>query len=415
MSPQDRGSALALALLRASLIPVILVSERLVDARRLAGSAFFIVLIIASVYALIAVVNAWNFDEAAWRLTFARAQPGLDVLFLAGLTLTSGGAFSDARKAFFVIPLAAAFSERARSTAKWSLVAVAAFTLQATLSGGHPAGAQNSWQRVTINQDLYLAWAGAAATLLAVGLGRRSAYTAVLARDRGRLVTLAMEAVERERSRLASALHDSPVQNLIAARHDLRRAQRRHDADSFDRLHEAIDSTVEQLREEIFRLHPHVLDHVGLAAALEQVVRRQRTDPGTTVTLEVDPGADDTHRNILFALARELLANAVKHAGAHAIQLRVAAGDDHVALVVRDDGSGIAAGRIEEALMQGHIGLASVRERVLALGGGLGIETALGDGTTVHITLPAQRRHAAGAMGVCDRVTRLDARQTSPA
>ena len=115
-----------------------------------------------------------------------------------------------------------------------------------------------------VNQDLYLAWTGAAATMLAIALRRRSALAEELAQSRQRLVTQAIESIERERTRLAGALHDSPVQNLIAARHDLRRARLHADAETFERLHEAIDATIAELREEIFNLHPHVLDHVGL-------------------------------------------------------------------------------------------------------------------------------------------------------
>src|SRR5205807_263794 len=141
----------------------------------------------------------------------------------------------------------------------------------------------------TVNQDLYLAWTGAAATMLALGLRRRTARTEELSRGRQRLVTHAIESVERERTRLAGALHDAPVQNLIAARHDLRRAERSGDPDSFERLHEALDLTIAQLREEIFNLHPHVLDHVGLGAALEQVAARHTVDSDLRISIDIDP------------------------------------------------------------------------------------------------------------------------------
>ena len=142
-------------------------------------------------------------------------------------------------------------------TANWSLLAVAAFTLQAVIAAGHPVGVHNSWPRIVLNQDLYLTWTGVAATMLALALRQRTARTEELAGSRHRLVTHAIESVERERTRLAGALHDSPVQNLIAARHDLRRAERSGDEPSFQRLHEAIDVTIAQLREEIFNLQAH--------------------------------------------------------------------------------------------------------------------------------------------------------------
>ena len=388
-SRTDDGAAVSLAVLRAALLALILACEQLVDARQLADWQFFAVLVVAAAYSLGGLIVAVGALGHSGARAFARPQPGCDVLILAALAYTSGGAFSDVRKAFFVIPLAAAFSERSRLTAAWSLLAVGAFSLQAMLAGGHPVGAQNSWQRITINQDLYLAWTGAAATMLATGLRRRTARVKELAASRQRLVTQGIESVEQERTRLAGALHDSPVQNLIAARHDLRRAQRCGDPESFGRVHEAINVTIAELREEIFNLHPHVLDHVGLGAALEQVARRYSHDGDLRVTVDVDPDEGVPQPQVLFALGRELLGNAAKHALAREVRLCVRRESECVTLEVADDGCGIPPGRTRQALLEGHIGLAAVSERVAALGGTFSITTALGAGTTVRVTLPA--------------------------
>lgn len=414
---EDERAAVALAVLRATLIGVIFASEQLVDARRLAKSNFFVVLVFAVVYAGLALFAACSGRELAER-RFIRVQPALDVFFLAGLAYTSGGAFSDVRKAFFVIPLAAAFSERPRTTARWSLIAVLSFTLQAVLAGGHPSGAQNNWLRMTLNQDLYLAWTGAAATLLALALRHRSAHTQELAESRQRLVNLAIESVEQERTRLAGALHDAPVQNLIAARHDLRRAARTADPEAFHRLGEAIDDTIAELREEIFQLHPHVLDHVGLSAALEQIAQRCGGEGEAAIEVEIDPSAGEDHRQVLFALGRELLVNAVKHARAHEIRLGVSREARSIVLEVADDGCGIPDGRVRQALLDGHIGLASVRERVAALGGVVTINTAPGSGTVVRAELPTapdvEKSHRHG-VAAPDRLTPADTLRVSTA
>lgn len=415
---EDRGAAVTLALLRATLVVVIFVSEQLVDARQLGSSSFFVVLGIAAAYAAASIAIVFRSSLGPRSRMVLRLQPALDVLLLVGLTYTSGGAYSDARKAFFVIPLAAAFTERPRTTANWSVFAVVSFTLQAAVAGGHPHGAINTWPRLTINQDLYLAWTGAAATLLAFALRRRSDQLHELAHTRQRLVTQAMHSVERERTRLAHALHDSPVQNLIAARHDLRRAERTGDQESFLRLREALDVTIAELRREIFDLHPHVLDHVGLEAALEQVARRQSGEARVQVT--VDAGAEIPHQEMLFALGRELLGNAMKHARANEIRLHVSRGAETVRLEVADDGRGIAPGRMRQALLEGHIGLAAVGERVAAMSGALKVITAPGDGTRVTVTLPTELGvpgSQAGRSGgeISDRVTSHDTLRVSTA
>ena len=203
---------------------------------------------------------------------------------------------------------------------------------------------------------------------------------------------MAIESVERERTRLADALHDAPVQNLIAARHDLRRAERYGRLSTASRAcHDAIDDTVMGvLREEIFKLHPHVLDHAGSSAALEQVARRHERDAdyprGCSTSTR---GRPEAHGDFLFALGRELLGNAAKHAQPHEIRMALSRDPAGVTLNVADDGCGIPDGRLRQALMDGHVGLAAVRERVAALGGTLSIDSAAGRGTAVRVSLPA--------------------------
>ncbi len=410
---EDGGAVMALAVLRATLVAVIFITEQLVDAQQLGGSGFFVILALAAFYALAGILVTGRGSTGSGARTLVRVQPGLDVLLLTGLVYASGGAYSDARKAFFVIPLAAAFSERPRSTAAWSLLAVAAFSFVAVVAGGNPAHAINNWERLTVNQDLYLAWTGAAATLLALALRRRTAHIEELAESRQQLVTQAIASVERERTRLAGALHDSPVQNLIAARHDLRRAERSGDPDSFRRLHEAIDATITELREEIFQLHPHVLDHVGLSAAFAQVARRHAGDGSVEIAVAVDTEGDLAHRQVLFALGRELLTNAAKHAGASQIQLSLRAEGSQIQLEVQDDGCGIAPDRMRQALLDGHVGLAAVRERVAVLGGTVDIRTAPSRGTRVRIALPRGEDQGVGEKYVSHRVTSLDPRLAS--
>jgi two-component system, NarL family, sensor kinase len=404
----EHGARVAMALLRAMLVVVIFVTEQLVDARQLGDSGFFAILAIAAFYSLAGIVVAGRDMGTRSARIVAFLQPGFDVLLLAAIVYTSGGAFSDARKAFFVIPLAAAFSERPRQTASWSLLAVTVFTFVAMLAGDHARAGLNSWQRVTLNQDLYLAWTGGAATLLALGLGRRSAHIAQLAHSRQRLVHQSYASIERERTRLAGALHDSPVQNLIAARHDLRRAERSGDPESFARLREALDLTIAELREEIFKLHPHVLDHVGLSAALDQVARHHTRNQEAEILVTVDAECEQSHREVLFALGRELLGNASKHAEAGHIELTLRRERDSVALEVHDDGRGIPDGRIRQAVLDGHVGLAAMRERVSALGGDMEITTAPGAGTRVRVVLPDAGLAGRRASGVSDRVTALD-------
>jgi two-component system NarL family sensor kinase len=61
-----------------------------------------------------------------------------------------------------------------------------------------------------------------------------------------------------------------------------------------------------------------------------------------------------------------------------------------VVVAVEDDGRGLHPGARASAVQQGHLGLASIEERVEALGGRVLIESSFGNGTQVRVTIPAE-------------------------
>jgi len=134
----------------------------------------------------------------------------------------------------------------------------------------HPATQRGEDLEFILTQALYVAWMGLAAVVLSVILTRRAERIDQLAALRGRLVAEALDAEDRERRRLAEALHDEAIQNLLAARQELGEAER-GDGESLWRARVGVDRTVDQLRTAIFELHPHLLESAGLPAALEAV------------------------------------------------------------------------------------------------------------------------------------------------
>jgi two-component system, NarL family, sensor kinase len=144
-----------------------------------------------------------------------------------------------------------------------------------------------------------------------------------------------------------------------------------------------------QLRGEIFELHPYVLDHAGLEAALSAIADRSAQRLGAEIAVAVDPGAGGRHDELIVVIARELLSNVVKHSGAAHVEVLVAVDAERVELEVRDDGRGFDPSRRAASLLDGRIGLASSEQRVESAGGTFLVESAPGDGTTVRVTLPS--------------------------
>jgi two-component system NarL family sensor kinase len=371
------------ALLRVALVPVVLIGERLVDHPSVHTRAFPFLLVAFGVWA--AGMLALRLSGGRQPVAVRRVEPFVDLAFITALTYASGGPFSETAMAFFALPVLAAARLRPRLTAGWALISIAAFV---ALSLIHPTAGTSEATGRTISQVVYLAWIGGAATIVSAWLHRRDAALAGLVRERERLAGHALAAEQRERRRLAENLHDASVQTLSLARQELTDYHRTSREEAYERTRAAIDETLDQLRGEIFELHPYVLDHAGLGAALSAIADRCAVRTGATVTVAVDPAASGRHDELIVVLTRELLANVVKHSGAHNVAIKVAADHEQVELEVRDDGAGFGPDRREVALREGHVGLASSEQRLRSVGGRLTVTTAPGAGTVVQAVLP---------------------------
>ena len=384
MTPTPLAHALTtqalLALIRLAALPVILIGERLVPYRGREHEVFLAVLAAGALYAVVAAWQAWRRpDEDSVPIW----QAPLDLLLLSALAYTSGGPFSHVRFGFFAVPVAAALLARPPVTAAAGAAAVIAYLAVALL---HPESTRSQAPAVEGAQVAYLLWAGLAATLVSTALARRAAEVAELAASRGRLVAQTLDAEDHHRRELAEALHDEAIQNLLAARQELS-PDRVSEAD-LARVRVGLERTVAQLRGAVFDLHPYLLEHAGLGPALDAVAEDAARRGGFRFEIHVDPGLAKPEERLLFSVGRELIRNVARHAYAQHLRLSVTIEPDAVVLVAEDDGRGFDHTRLPAAPLKGHIGLASMAERVEATGGTFSIDTAPGAGTRVEVRTP---------------------------
>jgi two-component system NarL family sensor kinase len=345
-------------------------------------TAFFIALILFSAWSAAAL--AWTHIQPSGT-RFALMATAIDISAISVLALLSGGAFSHARLAFFVVPIAVAFRFRPSATAAATAVTTGAYVIQAI---AHPAHKQPQAVRFIVTQAGFLAWTGLACVLLSWLLGRRTEQVARLAAARSRLLADALEAEQRERKALAESLHDHALQNLLSARHELEEAGEAAPHDALARADTAVAETLAQLRDAVFELHPYVLEEAGLAAAL-RTVAQQAAQRGR-LRLDVDLHGDGRtpYDQLLFSAARELVTNVVRHANASQLTMRLAQRNGTLELAVEDDGVGFPPERLADKVADGHIGLASQRVRVEAAGGTMDVDSREGDGTRVVVRVP---------------------------
>ena len=198
---------------------------------------------------------------------------------------------------------------------------------------------------------------------------------------------------EKETTRhMAQALHDELGQTLSALRLNWDALQEAPEAvrgQHWGRLGSLVVTANRQIRSVLGELRPPLLDETGLAAALDNELQQQRpVVSGPQLRLSV-PSRLLAHRwpsdveYAAFMIGREALVNALQHASAQHVELSLDGDAGELSLQVRDDGVGIAAeARSGRA---GHLGLVGMRERALAIGAQLRIDSAPGQGTTVQL------------------------------
>ncbi|HIV70526.1 MAG TPA: CHASE3 domain-containing protein [Candidatus Aquabacterium excrementipullorum] len=207
------------------------------------------------------------------------------------------------------------------------------------------------------------------------------------------LSTYLQNNAERERSSLARDLHDEFGAILTSAKLDVAWLQG-HAASSpepvqerLSQLSNALDEAVNLKRRVIENLRPSLLDHLGLAAAIQWHVQEacDRADIACDVTMPEDGIQVPSHIAIdLFRLVQEALNNTVKYAQARLFEVNLIQHDGNYILTMKDDGIGIAQ------FQPDHLthGLAGMQHRVRALQGRFTVQTSPGQGTCIEAVIP---------------------------
>ncbi|MCF6470329.1 hypothetical protein FAF44_18265 [Nonomuraea sp. MG754425] len=215
-------------------------------------------------------------------------------------------------------------------------------------------------------------------------LVRALAVPAGLAIQSAGLVTRLVNAQEAERRRIERNIHDGVQQQLVALIAGLELARATGAGpDTLADLREQARQTLTDLRELAAGIHPSSLSQGGLVEAVEERCSRLpvRTTVSAPPSLRARRFADEVEGAMYFTVS-ETVANALKHAGATAIEVRLAHDDGRLRATVADDGRGF------EPRTASRRGLATLADRLDALGGSLTVDSGPGEGTRVNAWVP---------------------------
>ena len=198
---------------------------------------------------------------------------------------------------------------------------------------------------------------------------------------------------ERERLEMAQLLHDGPIQDIYGVAYQLAIWRKRHGKEKDPEL-SAIETDLmaieNSLRSFSTELRPPALESFGLEGAIRSHISKlQETHP----ELEVLPNLMSTNNKIshekklaLFRIYQESVRNAIRHAHATKIWVRLEIEENYIHLEIRDNGQGF---ELPEKWMdfarQGHLGILGITERAEAIGGRLEVRSSPGEGTIISV------------------------------
>jgi signal transduction histidine kinase len=210
-----------------------------------------------------------------------------------------------------------------------------------------------------------------------------------------RLSAKMVEQHEEERRRISRELHDETAQVFSAVKMELgllRETAGPEQGVRLDHVLALIDTGIRSIRSVTDDLRPSLLDDLGLLPALRSLVADFTERSGIVADLTVPSALPPLSREAELALFRalqEALTNVLRHAHARSVDVGISVGAEGVLLRVSDDGRGLRPGMTAEGLeLDGHMGLAGMRERITALGGRVHLGDRGGAGALLEVLVP---------------------------
>jgi PAS domain S-box-containing protein len=213
-----------------------------------------------------------------------------------------------------------------------------------------------------------------------------------------RLMANLLIAQEEERKRVARELHDDLNQRMAMLANEVATLEQTPPGSArllrkqLRSLRERVDQLSDDLRRTAHRLHPSVLDHFGLVAAIESHCSDfMKLHP---IQLKL------THRSVpesipfdgslcLYRVTQECLNNVAKHSGARKVTVAIRGNKDGILLSVTDNGKGFDPGLLAD---QSGLGIVGIRERVRLVDGIVSIDSRPGHGTQIDVRVPLAKR-----------------------
>jgi two-component system, NarL family, sensor kinase len=201
--------------------------------------------------------------------------------------------------------------------------------------------------------------------------------------EREALLHRAIDAQDRERRRIAGALHDDIVQDMAGLGFSLSAAAARGDSPELSEAADQTRQTMRKLRSTLVDIYPPSLQRAGLQSAIDDLAGA--LDASVEVDTPAATGLSPEKDALIFRTVQEGLRNAAKHANADHVSVRVQVRNGVAIAEVSDDGRGFTPNGSTES---DHMGLGMLSDLAEEAGGQLAVESRPGAGTTLRLEVP---------------------------
>ncbi|KYZ75957.1 hypothetical protein AXX12_05815 [Anaerosporomusa subterranea] len=210
------------------------------------------------------------------------------------------------------------------------------------------------------------------------------------------LLNKVLSAQEDERKRISRELHDETGQALTSLLVSMRMlADRTTDAQQREILLGARDlaaNTLRDIRDLAVELRPPVLDDLGLLPAVRKYLTQFEQRHGILVSFTaIDGRVHGPTAMALYRILQEGLTNIIRHADAQSVEITIDIRENHIELIISDDGKGFIVKSLDHTRKDNRLGLYGMRERAALLGGTLTISSAPQKGTVITVVVPNPR------------------------
>lgn len=273
---------------------------------------------------------------------------------------------------------------------------VSLFEIWAAISGHGPFATQSA-ERNALSVQLFLILASMPLLFLSALIKERERAQEDLGQSHSqvqKLLSKLIDAQEAERRRISRELHDDLNQKIATLSMSISQLKRRLPipepalVSELDRLRESATRLTNDVRTLSHQLHPAVLEHLGLVAALESYTSNFQDEEKIDVKLAADIGSERIPFQIsicLYRVAVEALRNVARHSGATSAAISLQRVDDVLELRVSDSGQGF---NVDTFKQRSGLGLVSVEERLRLVQGSYDIQSTPGRGTTLAARVP---------------------------